>query len=423
MKKNVLVAQSGGPSPVINSSLLGVIRGCQSFDCFGTIYGGFHGIEGVLKEELINISAQKEEEIALLRTTPAAGSIGTCRYKLKGDRPEDFDRVLEVIKAHNIGYFFYIGGNDSMDTANKVSLLAKERGIDLVAVGVPKTIDNDLGDDEEILIDHTPGYASCAKYWAHYIQQLNEENMGSCPSDPVTIVQAMGRKIGFIAAASRLADPKREMPLQIYMAECGHKLSDVADNVNDMLKNRGRAIVVANEGLDVSGIGEAKDAFGHVEYSASKSTVAQQVCNYLNSVGLPVRGMARCAVPGCDQRNSAIFASVVDLKEAYNLGFKAVEIAVKDGSGYMSTILRAEGNIYTPIYDKVPLDKMANSEKHFPKNWICDNKIDVTDDFLAYARPLIGDDWVSVPIVDGLMRFARFELIFAEKVLKPFELN
>ena len=345
MKKNVLVAQSGGPSPVINSSLLGVIRGCQSYDCFGTIYGGYHGIEGVLKEELINISAQEDEEISLLRTTPAAGSIGTCRYKLKGDKPEDFDRVLEVIKAHNIGYFFYIGGNDSMDTANKVSILAKERGIELIATGVPKTIDNDLGDDEEILIDHTPGYGSCAKYWAHYIQQLNEENMGSSPADPVTIVQAMGRKIGFIAAAARLGDPNREMPMQIYMAETGHSLEEVAENVNSMLKTSKRAILVVNEGLDVSGIGEAKDAFGHVEYSASKMTVAQLLCNYLNDKGLPVRGMARCAVPGCDQRNSVIFASPVDLDEAYNLGLKAVEIAIKEGSGYMSTILRCQGDI------------------------------------------------------------------------------
>lgn len=423
MKKNVLVAQSGGPSPVINASLMGVIRACQSYDIFGTVYAGYHGIEGVLKEELLDISAQKDEEISLLRTTPAAGSIGTCRYKLKNDRPQDFDRVLEVIKAHNIGYFFYIGGNDSMDTANKVAILAKENGIDLVATGVPKTIDNDLGDDEEILIDHTPGYASCAKYWAHYIQQLNEENMGSCPADPVTVVQAMGRKIGFIAAAARLADPKREMPLQIYMAECGHQLKDVADNVNDLLKERGRAIVVVNEGLDVSGIGEARDSFGHVEYGASKSTVAQQVTNYLNGVGLPVKGMARCAVPGCDQRNSIIFASAVDLKEAYNLGFKAVEIAVKDGSGYMPTILRGEGDIYSPVYDKVPLTKMANSEKHFPSAWITDSKTDVTDDFLKYARPLIGDEWVSVPIVDGLMRFARFEPIFAEKKLNSFELR
>ncbi len=423
MKKNVLVAQSGGPSPVINSSLLGVIRGCQSYDCFGTIYGGYHGIEGVLKEELINISAQDEEEISLLRTTPAAGSIGTCRYKLKGDKQQDFDRVLEVIKAHNIGYFFYIGGNDSMDTANKVSKLAKERGIELIATGVPKTIDNDLGDDEEILIDHTPGYGSCAKYWASYIQQLNEENTGSCPSDPVTIVQAMGRKIGFIAAASRLADPKREMALQIYMAECGWTLPDIADSINDILKERGRVIIVANEGLELSDIGAQNDDFGHIVYAASKSCVAQEIANYLNDVGLPIRGAAHWAVPGCDQRNSIIFASNVDLNEAYNLGRKAVEIAIKEGSGYMATLLRLPGDIYNVYYDKVPLGKMANSEKHFPPSWIAENKLDVTDDYIKYARPLIGDSWVSVPMVDGIMRLAKFKPIFAEKKLEDYVLS
>ena len=422
MKKNVLVAQSGGPSPVINSSLLGVIRGCQSYDCFGTIYGGYHGIEGVLKEELINISAQEDEEISLLRTTPAAGSIGTCRYKLKGDKQQDFDRVLEVIKAHNIGYFFYIGGNDSMDTANKVSILAKERGIELIATGVPKTIDNDLGDDDEILIDHTPGYGSCAKYWASYIQQLNEENTGSSPSDPVTIVQAMGRKIGFIAAASRLADPKREMALQIYMAECGWTLPDIADSINDILKERGRVIIVANEGLELSDIGAQNDDFGHIVYAASKSCVAQEIANYLNDVGLPIRGAAHWAVPGCDQRNSIIFASEVDLQEAYNLGLKAVEIATSVGSGYMATLLRVPGDIYNVYYDKVPLGKMANSEKHFPPSWIAENKLDVTDDYVKYARPLIGDSWVSVPMVDGIMRLAKFKPIFAEKKLEDYVL-
>ncbi|HAH88234.1 MAG TPA: 6-phosphofructokinase, partial [Armatimonadetes bacterium] len=218
--RNVVVAQSGGPSPVINNSLRGVVESCREYpEIFDTVYGGYHGIEGVLREELLDLTHQREEEITLLRTTPAAGSIGTCRYKLKKDRQEDFDRVIDVLKAHNVGYFFYIGGNDSMDTAHKVSVMAREKGLELIAVGVPKTIDNDVGDSEFKLIDHTPGYGSVARYWASYVQNANEENMGSCPADPVLVMQAMGRKIGFIAAAARLADPKREMPLQIYLAE------------------------------------------------------------------------------------------------------------------------------------------------------------------------------------------------------------
>jgi len=205
------------------------------------VYAGYHGIEGVLKEELLDLSAQNDEEIALLGVTPAAGAIGTCRFKLRDDHMEDFERVIEVFKAHDVGYFLYNGGNDSMDTAHKVAQLAAQRGLDLVAVGIPKTIDNDVGDSEFKLIDHTPGYGSVARYWSLMVQGANEENRGSCPSDPVLVLQAMGRRIGFIPAAARLADPEREMPLIIVLAESGIEMPDIADAVNDMLHARGRA--------------------------------------------------------------------------------------------------------------------------------------------------------------------------------------
>ena len=414
--KNVVIAQSGGPSPVINNSLRGVIEICKMFpEKFGRIYAGYHGIEGVLKEELLDLSAQKEEEISLLRTTPAAGAIGTCRYKLKQEQVADFNRVIEVFKAHNIGYFFYIGGNDSMDTAHKISILAKDNGLDLIAVGVPKTIDNDVGDEEFKLIDHTPGYGSVARYWAYCIQNANEENAGSSPADPVAVIQAMGRKIGFIPAAARLADPEREMPLQIYLAETELSIEDLADNVNEELKRSGRVIVVISEGFQVGDIGEAKDAFGHTEFGASQGTVKQMVVNYLNKVGLKARGSARGFIPGTDQRSTAIYASVVDLDEAYNVGQKAALIAYEGTNGFMSTILRKPGLIYSVEYDKVPLEQVANSERKFPSNWIAKNKIDVTDEFIKYVRPLIGEDWVSVPIVNGIQRFARIKPIFAEK--------
>ena len=414
--KNVLIAQSGGPSPVINNSLRGIIETCKMFpDKFGTIYAGYHGIEGVLKEELLNLSAQDEGEISLLRNTPAAGSIGTCRYKLKKDQQEDLQRVIDVLKAQNIGYFFYIGGNDSMDTAHKVSVLAKEKGLDLIAVGVPKTIDNDVGDSEFKLIDHTPGYGSVAKFWTCYIQNANEENAGSSPADPVLVVQAMGRKIGFIPAAARLADTKRELPLQIYMTESGIGIKELADNVNDQLKKTGRVIVVVGEGFPVGDLGESKDAFGHTQFSASKITVEQAVVNYLNKEGLKARGSARGQVPGTDQRHAMVYASNVDLDEAYRLGQKAALIAIEDGNGFMSTILRKPGLIYNVEYDKVGLEKVANSERSFPDKWLTKNRIDVTDDFIKYARPLIGEDWVSIPLVDGRMRFAKFKQIFADK--------
>lgn len=420
-RKNVVVAQSGGPSPVINNSLRGIIESCRLFpDKFGKIYGGWHGIEGVLKEELIDISAQNEEEISLLRTTPAAGSIGTCRYKLKGHQQEDFQRVIDVFRAHDIGYFFYIGGNDSMDTANKIANLAHKQGLDLVAVGVAKTIDNDVGDSEFKLVDHTPGYGSVARYWSKIIQNINEENMGSSPSDPVIVIQVMGRKIGFIPASSRLADPKREMPLQIYMKESGLSLDELTDNVNSELNRSGRCIVVISEGFDVGEIGELKDSFGHTEFSSSMFTAQQVVVNHLNKVGLKARGSARGQVSGTDQRDTIIYASTVDLDEAYKIGQNAVVIAAEHGSGYMSTILRQPGIIYNVKYDKVQLDLVANSEREFPKNWIAENRIDVTDDFVRYARPLIGEDWVTVPIVNGRQRFARFERIFAEQKLAKY---
>jgi len=421
--RNVVVAQSGGPSPVINNSLRGIVETCRAMpEHFGTIYAGFHGIEGVLREELLDLSAQPEEEISLLGVTPAAGAIGTCRYKMKPEQQEDFERVVEVFKAHDVGYFFYIGGNDSMDTAYKIAKLAHERGLDLIATGVPKTIDNDVGDSEFKLIDHTPGYGSVARYWALNVQNANQENAGSCPSDPVLVMQAMGRKIGFIPAAARLADPQREMPLLIAMRESGLTLPDLADAVNDMLRQRGRCLLVVSEGFPVpeEQLGVLRDAFGHVMFSSSQMTVERIVVNYLNQVGLAARGAARGNVPGTDQRHSMIYASTVDLEEAYKVGQKAVLVALEDGSGYMATILREPGPIYNVRYDKVELELVAGSERTFPEAWIAPNRLDVTDDFVRYARPLIGDDWPSIPLVDGRQRFARLRPIFADRKLPPY---
>ena len=418
--KNLLVAQSGGPSCVINSSLQGIVETARQLSEIETVYGGHHGIEGVLKEELLDLTAQSAEEIALLRYTPAAGSIGTCRYKLKEWQDEDFQRVIDVLKAHDIGYFLYIGGNDSMDTANKVAALAQEKGLDLVGVGVPKTIDNDVGDSEFKLIDHTPGYGSCAKYWMHMVQNANEENAGSSPADPVLVLQAMGRRIGFIPAAARLADPNREMPLQIYLAERKVTLEQVADQVNDQLRSDGRAIVVVSEGLDIGDLGEVKDAFGHTSFSASQVTVAQIIVNYLNSKGLATKGAARCNVSGTDQRNAIAYASTVDLDEAYQAGVKAVQLAAAGESGFMSTILRTPGPEYGVKYDQVPLAEVANSERCFPEPWIAENGIDVTDEFVDYCKPLVGDEMVSLPMVDGRQRLSRMQPIFADQKLETY---
>ena len=252
------------------------------------------------------------------------------------------------------------------------------------------------------------------------VQNANEENAGSSPADPVLVLQAMGRKIGFIPAAARLADPEREMPLQIYLAERKTTLEQIADQVNDQLRVDGRCMLVVSEGLDVGDLGVVQDAFGHTSFSASQMTVAQIIVNYLNSHGLAAKGAARCNVSGTDQRNAIAYASTVDLDEAFKAGEKAVQLAAAGQSGFMATILRNAGPNYGVTYDKVPLAEVANSERTFPDHWISANGVDVTDDFLDYCRPLVGEDMVTLPMVGGRQRLARIEPVFAKPKLPNY---
>ena len=406
---------------MINASLLGVLEGCREFpEHIDRVYAAWHGAEGILKEELVDLADQDPEELRLLRTTTSAGAVGTCRYKLTAAQDEDFQRIIEVMQAHQVGYFFYIGGNDSMDTAHKVSRLAVEQGLELSATGVPKTIDNDVGDPEFRLIDHTPGYGSAARYWSYIVQNVNEENRGMSVSESVAVLQAMGRKSGWIPAASRLADPEREMPLQMYFSEAGHTLENLAENVNRELGRSGRCIVVVSEGFEAGSLGERHDGFGHIEYGASRNTVAQAVVNYLNQVGLASRGYATGQVPGVLQRSTSIYASTVDIEEAYRVGRKAVQVGVEEGSGWMATILREADSPYRVRYDKVPLEAVAASARQLPPDWISRDGLDVTDSFLRYARPLIGEGWPQIPIENGLQRFARLKIRFIDKKLPEY---
>jgi 6-phosphofructokinase 1 len=421
MKPTVLVAQSGGPSPVINASLQGVLDACRDHgDTLGRVLAARHGVEGILQEELLDLSQEAPEELALLKQTPCAGAIGTCRYKLGAHQEQDFNRIVDVLCAHQVGYFFYLGGNDSMDTAHKVAALAHARGIALVVTGVPKTIDNDVGDPQFRLIDHTPGYGSAARYWAYQMQNANEENRGMATSECVSVYQVMGRRSGFLPAAARLGDPQREMPLQIYLPESHHTPASMAENVNAELRRSGRCIVVVSEGFDVGSLGERRDAFGHIEYGASETTVAQVVINYLNKVGLAARGQATGQVPGVLQRDVSLYASRVDLDEAYEVGRAAVAIALRDGGGWMATILRAPGAGYKAYYDKVPLEAVANSVRTVPAAWLSKDQFDVTDDFVRYAQPLIGDDPPLISYAHGLQRFARLRRVPVAKRLPAY---
>ncbi|MEN3010653.1 MAG: diphosphate--fructose-6-phosphate 1-phosphotransferase [Candidatus Bipolaricaulaceae bacterium] len=417
--KNAVVVMGGGPTVVINNSLRAILETSREYpQRFAKTYGAWYGVEGLLREELLDLSAQPPEEIQLLRTTPAAGTLGTTRYRLQAE--EDLQRILQVLQAHRIGYFFGIGGNDTQEVCLRVAEAAERIGYELCVVGIPKTIDNDLGDPELRQVDHTPGYGSVARYWTWTVQCLEEENRGSASVDPVLVVQTMGRKIGFVPAAARLADPEREFPLLILFAEAPLSLEEVAEAVAEMVRRKGRALVVVSEGFPVGEIGARTDAFGHVAFSSSRLSAAQALVNFLNEVGLPARGHARGQVPGTEQRNAILYASPVDLEEAYAVGRVGVELAAQGVSGVMVTIRRAEGPIYRPEYGTIPLSEVAGKDRPFPEAWISPSRVDVTDDFVSYARPLLGEDLVSVPLVAGRLRFARLRPIFAEKKLPPY---
>jgi len=409
--KNAVIAQSGGPTSVINNTVKGAIDVLMKSGQVDRILGAKMGILGVLKEELTDISTQDKNQIELLSQTPSAGTLGSCRYKIKND--EDLNRIVVVFKKQKVDYFFYCGGNDSMDTAHKVSKAAQEQGLDLIAVGMPKTIDNDVGgtlqsDGTFAICDHNPGYGSVARNLAINILEANEENKASYTSDPVLVITVMGRKIGFIPAAARLADPERKMPLQIILPEALSKddsksnLELITENVNKQLKESGRCIIVVGEGVNLGDLSILKDSFGHAQFSASGSTVDKLLINYLNGQDrkneqgwaqsrLVVPGIARSENPGTRQRREIAYVSEVDREEAYQVGAYSARLALDGQDGYMATIIRNPGDDYSIKYDKVPLEIVANSEREFPKEWIATNKADVTDDFVRWAMPLIGD--------------------------------
>jgi len=429
--KNVVIAQSGGPTSVINNSIRGAIDELIFSKKVDKIYGARMGILGVLKEELIDISSQEPHQIALLAETPSAGTIGSCRYKIKND--EDLARIVEVFKKHNVGYFFYCGGGDSMDTANKINELAKQNNLELICTGIPKTIDNDVGgllqsDGTFAVCDHDPGYGSVAKNLAVNILEANEENKASYTSDPVLVIGVMGRKIGFIPAAARLADPKREMPLLIILPESLSKddyqgnLEFITEKVNEKLKKQGRCMVVIGEGVNVGDLGILRDSFGHAQFSASENTVEQALINYLNGTDrkdnqgraqsrLIVKGITRSERPGTRQRREIAYVSEIDKEEAYQVGVYAAKIALSGENGFMSTIVRNPDLPYKVNYDKILLDTVANSEREFPKKWIASNRVDVTNEFINWALPLIGEP---------LPRFAKFKEIYIAKKCEEY---
>ncbi len=379
---NVAVAQSGGPTAAINSSLAGVFTAALESEEIGTIFGSINGIEGVLRDEFVDLQKilTSEYDVELLMKTPST-VLGSCRFKLKNADEDDSDyrKAAEVFAKHNIRAFFYIGGNDSMDTVMKLDDYFKKHDVDIKVVGVPKTIDNDLPET-----DLTPGFGSAAKYVATSLQEIiRDSRVYSIPS--ITIVEIMGRDAGWLTASSCVLRANGEpAPHMIYLPEREFSIEKFLDDIR-LAQQKYKAVVVAvSEGIDCSG-GKTGvvDAFGH---------------SYLSGVGKYLENITRerigCKVRSIElnvmQRCGSHIASLTDLEEAEKIGAEAVKSAIEYGlSGVMMTFKRISNNPYR--VDIVPCDvrECANKAKYFPKEWINDEGNNVTIDALNYFLPLI----------------------------------
>ena len=406
-KPNAIVAQSGGPTTVINASACGVIQEAMKSGKIGKVFGATNGILGVLKEDLFDISAEKPETIAGLKSSPAA-AIGSCRYKLKKmeESKADFQRVLDVFKAHNIRYFFYAGGNDSMDTADKVNKLAAEADYDLVCMGIPKTVDNDLA-----FTDHCPGYPSVAKYVATCAMEAGRDTEALYTTDTCTILEVMGRNAGWIAAGAGLAarSPKDAPPLG-YMPEAPFSLNKLVTDVEAVMKRLGRVFIVAGEGLkDEKGNyvtadsgAFSKDSFGHVQLGG----VAEMLKAVIEK---EVKIKARFNKLGTNQRAAMHFASATDVKEAYLCGKMAVKNALKGVNGKMVTLVREKGPQYKCTTGLAELSDVANGEKKVPAHFINQQGNHITKAMRHYLQPLIRGQARILMGDDGLPVFMRFQ--------------
>jgi ATP-dependent phosphofructokinase / diphosphate-dependent phosphofructokinase len=405
MKGNCIVAQSGGPTAVINASACGVIQAALNSPDITGVYGAHNGILGVVNEEIFDLGRETAQTIEALRHTPAA-ALGSCRYKVKTE--EDFAKIVDVFRKYDIRYFFYIGGNDSMDTADKVNRLAAAQSYDFCAMGVPKTIDNDLA-----LTDHCPGYGSVIKYLATMTMEAGRDTEALYTTDTVNVIEAMGRNAGWIAAGATLAKREPEdAPHIILLPEVPFDGDAFKAKVAEYVETIGRCVVVVSEGTryaDGSYISEqkggfAKDAFGHVQLGGAANFIK-------NFVEAEVKVKSRFAFPSTIQRSGAHCASRTDSDEAYLAGKTAVELAVSGENGKMVTLVRSSENPYQCTTGIAALADVANGEKLFPAEWIAADGFGVTDEFVHYARPLIQGE-VEVPMKDGLPDFMRFQKYF-----------
>jgi 6-phosphofructokinase 1 len=403
--KNIFYAQSGGVTAVINSSACGVIEAAREHPgVFGKVLAGRNGIVGALNEDLIDTSQESAEDIAALRYTPS-GAFGSCRYKLKDLKTSaaEYDRLLEVFAAHDIGYFFYNGGNDSADTCLKVAELASARGYPLQAIHIPKTIDNDLP-----LTDTCPGFGSVAKYVATSVREICYDLMAmNATSTRVFVLEVMGRHAGWIAAAGALASTKEQMlPLVLLLPEVQFDPLRFLPAVWSRVNIFGYCAVIASEGVtDLNGrfLADAgtRDAFGHKQLGGAASVLADMV---KASLGPKVHW----AVADYLQRCARHIASRTDLKQAYAVGRGAIEFALQGHKSIMVSIKRVSASPYQWEIGHVPLDQVANVEKKMPREFISRDEFGITDACREYLQPLIqGEDFP--PFSDGLPAYVRLK--------------
>lgn len=404
MKKNVIVGQSGGPTAVINASLYGVVyEALRQKEQIGTVYGMINGIEGFLADTIMDMdSVEQSGELELIKTTPGS-FLGSCRYKLPEDLKDDvYPLLFKKFEEYGIGYFFYIGGNDSMDTVSKLSRYAAMSGSDICFIGIPKTIDNDL-----VLTDHTPGFGSAAKYVASTVREIAIDASVYDNKKSVTIVEIMGRHAGWLTAASVLARKfENDNPVLIYLPESAFNTDTFIEDVKKALEHTSNLVVCVSEGINdgngtficelASDVGV--DTFGHKMLTGSGKYLENLVKEKL---GVKVRSIEL----NVNQRCSSSMISATDQEEAIQAGISGVHFALEGVTGKMIAFHRTEGTDYNIDYVPEDVNLICNQEKTVPPEWITGNGSDIGQAFIDYALPLI-QGIVNVPEENGLPKFA-----------------
>ena len=400
--KNLVIGQSGGPTAVINASLYGAVKAFRESGADGHVLGMINGSEGFLADHVMDLSTDlSNKELELLKLTPAA-YLGSCRYKLPADLDSEvYPAIFDNFREMNIGYFLYVGGNDSMDTVDKLSRYAEKIGSDVKFIGIPKTIDNDL-----VLTDHTPGFGSAAKYVASTVREIVLD-ASVYQQRSVTIVEIMGRHAGWLTAASVLARKfKGDNPVLIYLPEVAFSPDAFIEKVNEKLTKTSNLVVCISEGINdgngtfvcelASDVGT--DTFGHKMLTGSGKYLENLVKEKL---GIKVRSVE---LNVC-QRCSSSCLSATDLNEAAASGRFAVSAALDGETGKMISFIRKSDDPYILEFGTADVNEICNKEKAVPEEWITKDGSDIGDEFIAYARPLIQGS-VEVPMKDGLPYFA-----------------